>query len=298
MSPPPSTRILCTEPPTGALASPLWTPFHRDLVARMKAHATVPTRPIPSADFLVLSFEPSMVTATFAFICLSSTQDMDAILLNEINRILYCIQRYGAHQTAILLMIQPGHASCLQTLESFLLNKIVPDTLTGLNLSTMVASTIGAPSRQSLHTRPSGLSLDTSALNMPHLAVCHSCADASDILTHLLDQAKAHSSPVNAPLFRSTSLLRTQNQQPDARNPFNPESHSLLQDPGLTWLSIPLSTRDGPALTIQDCQRLRTGLSTIQNVALASSSQLQDSCLISNTLAKSIEAFFETDQPI
>ncbi|KAF9087752.1 hypothetical protein BGX23_007915 [Mortierella sp. AD031] len=54
---------------------------------------------------------------------------MDTLLSKESPKIIKCLDQFGPNQVTVLLMVQPGHLSCLQTLEYFLLETDATDYL-------------------------------------------------------------------------------------------------------------------------------------------------------------------------
>ncbi|KAF9540062.1 hypothetical protein EC957_004659 [Mortierella hygrophila] len=212
---------------------------------------------------------------TVAHICLTTDRDMDSILAQQYSRIVKCAQKYGPDRVTILLMVQNGHLSCLQTLEHFLLEimpaleptPVIPmprwQTSRGIRATATTTSTL-AP---------------VSVWGIPNVIACHSPEDATDYLSRLL-----------APSSSSRTV------QPHRQISQEDHANSISRP---TWLSIALATTsDNPLFTLQDATRLEQSLGTVQNIVLATPAQLQSTCLLTQRTSQAIHDFFNTDQPI
>ncbi|KAI8601733.1 hypothetical protein EDD21DRAFT_99302 [Dissophora ornata] len=217
-------------------------------------------------------------------------------LRQSLSRIGLCIEQYGLQRTSILVMIQPGHASCLQTIERFLFHDIATNTLAGLDVSTTtpIGVDLARHSTVTVGSRTSAQSLTASLTGVPYVAVCHSSKDAIDFITHLLDQD--HRDRLSQTTARSS--LRVQEQQKEEKAYQSSSTYQVKADAWSSWLVIATLTHRGSLVTTQESHRLRMGLGTIQTLSLASSGHLRSSCLLKDSVARSIEAYFETDQPI
>ncbi|KAF9140539.1 hypothetical protein BGX30_006390 [Mortierella sp. GBA39] len=214
---------------------------------------------------------------TVAHICLTTDRDMDTILAQQSSRIVKCTQKYGPDRVAILLMVQNGHLSCLQTLEHFLL-----ETMSALDPTPAVPTPRWQTSRGIRATATTTSTLaPVSVWGIPNVIACHSPEDTTDYLSKLLAPSSSHSA--------ATVLPHEQISQEDRVN--------TISRP--TWLSAALATTsDSPLFTLQDATRLKQSLGTIQNTVLATPAQLQNTCLLTQRTSQAIHDFFNTDQPI
>ncbi|OAQ25489.1 hypothetical protein K457DRAFT_900837 [Linnemannia elongata AG-77] len=214
-------------------------------------------------------------TMTVAHICLTTDHDMDRLLAQQSSRIVKCAQKYGPDRVTILLMVQSGHLSCLQTLEHFLL-----DTMSAMDPTPAVTTPRWLTSRSITATATTTSTLAPVSLwGIPNVIACQSPEVTTDYLSKLL--VPSHSS--------ATVLPRGQISQEDHAN--------NISKP--TWLSAALATSSGnPLYSLQDATRLEQGLGTIQNAVLATPAQLQNTCLLTQQTSKAIYDFFNTDQPI
>ncbi|KAG0365094.1 hypothetical protein BGX24_004276 [Mortierella sp. AD032] len=200
---------------------------------------------------------------------------MDTLLTKESSRIVKCAQKYGPSQLTILLMVQPGHLACLQTLELFLLN-----TMSALDRTTAVPTPHPLITRGIVNTPTL---TPVSVWGIPNVIACHSPQDTTDYLDKILN------------LPPSQAIRSGQYSQ---------ESHSTttttttIATARPTWLSAALSTTGAHHLSVQDTNRLEQGLCTIQNVVLATPTQLQNTCFFNQPTSKVIHDFFNSDQPI
>ncbi|KAF9377620.1 hypothetical protein CPB97_010050 [Podila verticillata] len=105
-----------------------------------------------------------------------------------------------------------------------------------------------------------------SSAQLPRVAPCFSAQDAVLYLQRLLE-AHLHAPP---------------------RTP--PSEHTPLHQ-----LLVNLY---GPIASAQECDQLGAGLGTLQNIGLASSSEIRNTCRLRTQLISTIYDFFETDQPL
>ncbi|KAF9126417.1 hypothetical protein BGW39_006633 [Mortierella sp. 14UC] len=222
-------------------------------------------------DFLVTV--PGSSTPV-AHICLTSDRDMDTLLAKESSRIVKCAQRYGPNRLTILLMVQPGHLSCLQALELYLLR-----TMSALDRTTAVPASRRFISRNTANT-PTFTPISVWA--KPNVVAFYSPQDTTDYLDKILAPPL---SPLPRPIRSGQHYSQEQN------------STTITTISGPTWLSAALSTT-GTLLSVQDTNRLEQGLGTIQNAVLATPTQLQNTCFFNRPTSKVIHDFFNTDRPI
>ncbi|KAF9148372.1 hypothetical protein BG015_009891 [Linnemannia schmuckeri] len=199
---------------------------------------------------------------------------MDTLLAQESVRIVKSAQEYGLNRVTILLMVQPGHLSCLQTLEHFLLEIMSAldstPTVPAARWFTSLGATSTVAATNNLAPVP--------VWGIPNVIACHSPQDTTDYLSKLL-----------AP--PSSSLGALPHEQIAQADRTNNTSRP-------TWLSAALTTSGNPLLSAQDATRLEQGLSTIQNAVLATPAQLHNTCLLNQATSKAIHDFFNADQPI
>lgn len=217
------------------------------------------------------------MTTTVAHICLTTEHEMDSLLVQQSSRIVKCVQKYGPDRVTILLMVQNGHLSCLQTVEHFLL-----ETMSELDPTPAVPTPRWQTSRGITVTTTSTLT-PVSVWGIPNVIACHSPEDTTDYLSKLL-------APSSSPHSSSAVLPHGQAPQADHVN-------DALRP---TWLSAALTatTSCNPLFSLQDATRLEQGLGTIQNTVLATLAQLQNTCLLTQRTSQAIHDFFNTDQPI
>ncbi|KAG0261188.1 hypothetical protein BGZ95_004282, partial [Linnemannia exigua] len=212
------------------------------------------------------------ISTPLAHICLTTDHDMDSLLAKESSRIVECAQKYGPSQLTILLMVQPGHLACLQTLELFLLK-----TMSALDRKTAVLAPRPPINMGIVNT---SYFTPVSVWGIPNVITCHSPQDTSDYLDKILTPSLPQS-------------IRTGHYSQESL----PTTASATARP--TWLSTALSiTGAAPLLSVQDMNRLEQGLCTIQNVVLATPAQLQNTCFFNQPTSNVICDFFNSDQPI
>ncbi|KAG0338316.1 hypothetical protein BG000_004224 [Podila horticola] len=109
--------------------------------------------------------------------------------------------------------------------------------------------------------------MNKGSVNLPRIIPCFSVQGAVLYLQRLLE-AHLHAPPRTAAREHMTPL------------------HQLLVN------------QYGPIASAQECDQLGTGLGTLQNIGLASSTEIRNACRLRTQLTSSIHEFFETDQPL
>ncbi|ORZ26741.1 hypothetical protein BCR41DRAFT_393349 [Lobosporangium transversale] len=208
------------------------------------------------------------------------------MLEKEAHRIEQCILRYGSRYTTILLFIQDGHVSCIQALEVYLLNSVAKGPMLKVTASSSaILKTASNKTAAEIIAEDGASSFKT---DIPGFVVCHSCQDAIEYVNHILDLAQNMSSSVTPSYVASQQRCIIDTSSQPIRK----------QDPWSIWLTMAISIQQDSILTPYDGAQLRTQLCNIQNMSLATSLQYRNDCCLNDSVARSIEAFFETDQPI
>ncbi|KAF8931369.1 hypothetical protein BGZ47_011870 [Haplosporangium gracile] len=113
---------------------------------------------------------------------MTTDRDMDTLIARESARIVKSAEEYGPNRVTILLMIQPGHLSCLQTLENSLL-----EIMSALDPTPTVPAPCWFTSRGATFTATSANNLvPVSVWGIPNVIACHSPQDTTDYLSKLL----------------------------------------------------------------------------------------------------------------
>ncbi|KAK3809968.1 MAG: hypothetical protein J3Q66DRAFT_61666 [Benniella sp.] len=218
---------------------------------------------------------------------------MDTTLSKTAPRIAQCIKQYGADRTNILILIQPGQASCLQALQYFLLTKVVSSVSTAITaIATQTRLSVATCRNDSSSV---AMPVANSAEGMPNVVVCRSCKDARDLITFLLDLPKYN---VPRTILTPLPMAQAQRQQQDTQTMLGTEEVDNVQNPWSNWFYTATSTITGSILSTQECEQLRRELCTIKTISLATSSQFRGNCQLRDPVAKLLEGFFETDQPL
>ncbi|KAG0016775.1 hypothetical protein BGZ81_011042 [Podila clonocystis] len=109
--------------------------------------------------------------------------------------------------------------------------------------------------------------LSKGCVNLPRVAPCFTVQDAVLYLQRLLE-AHLHAPPRTSPSEILTPL------------------HQLLVN------------QHGPIASTREYDQLGAGLGTLQNIGLASSTEIRNACRLRTQLTSRIHEFFETDQPM
>ncbi|KFH63835.1 hypothetical protein MVEG_10528 [Podila verticillata NRRL 6337] len=163
------------------------------------------------------------------------------------------------YQAHTIVLFMVQSLATLQSFEQLLIDRVVRPLVLPMRSPTRL--TTPPTSTLSITT----MTTKSSAL-LPRVAPCFSAQDAILYLQRLLE-AHLHASP------RTPSREHT---------PLHQQLVNLC----------------GPIASAQECDQLGAGLGTLQNIGLASSSEIRNTCRLRTQLISTIYDFFETDQPL